>query len=323
MESFKFLIPEESREVMVENVPKLRKIESDLRALFTQREYLETIMPSFEYADLYKSIYQDMDESKLFKYINQKGEDIALRWDFTIPLARYYISQTTEDIARYCYFGKVFRKEKEHKGKESELYQAGIELIHKAGPEGDFECLAILEDSLSVLGLEDLRIELGSAKFFNRICEMTGKKEELMELLSQKKISGIKKFVQQYKIEENLAELLIKIPRLSGDITVLEEALEKIQDEELRKALLELKQIYEKMKYKKQILFDLGFVPSMQYYTGVVFKVYSKDVSQPIISGGRYDDLYKKFGKEIPAIGMAYYQDAILKALKKVGENNG
>ena len=85
----------------------------------------------------------------------------------------------------------------------------------------------------------------------------------------------------------------------------------------------ELKTLYEKMNMKNQDLFDLAFVPNMEYYTGIVFKVYSQYSSEAIISGGRYDALYGSFGKETPAIGMAYYLDNILKAIERAGEKNG
>ena len=63
-------------------------------------------------------------------------------------------------------------------------------------------------------------------------------------------------------------------------------------------------------------------VPKMQYYTGLIFKVYSEYVPDPIIAGGRYDKLLEKFGKDVPAIGFAYYMDSVVKANKKESEKN-
>ncbi len=324
MELYKFAIPEESNEVIVENVYKLRKYEEMLRNLFYQENYIETLMPTFEYVELYKSVYKNLDESTLFKFVDKEGKDIALRWDFTVPLARYYISQKKEDIARYCYFGKVYRKEKEHRGKNSEIYQIGIELIGKKAIEGDVECISILKKSLSTFELKDLKIELGSASFYNRLCELVGidKKDEFSNLLTQKNISGLKKFCDKYNIEENLSTFIVSLPRLNGNIDVLKQTINNINDKELQNSLIELKDLYETMNMKEQDLFDLACVPNMEYYTGIIFKVYSKYVEKPIISGGRYDKLYENFGKKIPAIGMAYYMDNILKAVTKVGEIN-
>ena len=63
-------------------------------------------------------------------------------------------------------------------------------------------------------------------------------------------------------------------------------------------------------------------VPKMEYYDGLMFQVYSKYVPNPIVSGGRYDRLYQKFGKEVSAIGIGFYQNEILQVLKKEGEEN-
>lgn len=324
MEKYKFAIPEESSGVIIENVNKLRIFEEKLRKTFYEEKYLETLMPSFEYVELYKSVYKNLDESTLFKYIDKEGKDVALRWDFTVPIARYYISQKKEEIARYCYFGKVYRKEKEHKGKSSEIYQVGIELIGKKAIEGDVECISLLKKSLPIFELKDLKIELGSARFYNRLCEIVGnnQKEEFSNLLTQKNISGLKKFCEKYSIEENIKQFIISLPRLNGNIDVLKETIKKLEDKELQESLIELKELYETLNMKEQDLFDLACVPNMEYYTGIIFKVYSKYVEEPIISGGRYDKLYENFGKDIPAIGMAYYMNNILKAIAKVGEEN-
>ena len=324
MELYKFTIPEESSEVIIDNVNKLRSMEEKLRKIFYKENYYEVLMPTFEYVDLYKSVYKNLDESTLFKYIDKDGKDIALRWDFTVPIARYYISQKKNDIGRYCYFGKVYRKEKEHKGKNSEIYQVGIELIGKKSIEGDVECISLLQESLSIFELKDLKIELGSASFFNRLCEIVGndKKEEFSNLLVQKNISGLKKFCEKYNLDEEIGNFIVSLPRLNGNIDVLNKTIEEIKDKQLQSSLIELKQIYEKMNMKEQDLFDLACVPTMQYYTGIIFKVYSKYVEEPIISGGRYDNLYKNFGKDVPAIGMGYYMNNILKARERAGEDN-
>ncbi len=324
MEIYKFSIPEESSEVIIDNVNKLRRLEGKLRKIFYEDGYLETLVPTFEYVELYKSVYKNLDESTLFKYIDRNGRDIALRWDFTIPISRYYIAQNKNEIAKYCYFGKVYRKTKEHKGKSSEIYQIGIELVGKRALEGDIECLELLKRSLPIFGLKDLKIELGSAGFYNNLCDLVGKdkKEDFSKLLAKKNISGLKRFCEKYKIERNLSNFIISLPRLNGNIAVLNKTIDTLKYPSLKENLIELKELYETMNMKEQDLFDLACVPNMEYYTGIIFKVYSKYVEEPIISGGRYDKLYNNFGRNVPAIGMAYYMDDILKAVAKVGETN-
>ena len=70
------------------------------------------------------------------------------------------------------------------------------------------------------------------------------------------------------------------------------------------------------MNNKDSIIFDLSMCPSMEYYTGIMFKVYSPNVPEALVCGGRYDSLYEKFNSKSKAIGMSYYFNNILKALE-------
>ena len=321
LEEYKYLIPEESSGVVTENVKELRKMESILRKIFDKFEYTETLVPLFEYIELYKRVYSDFDEEKSIKYIGKDGNVIALRWDFTIPIVRHYFSQNTDKEARYSYFGKVYRKEKAYNGKSNENYQAGIELINVPGTKGNIEVLEILQNALKDIKLSNLKIELGSAKFFNRICELTGNKDKLIEILSKKNISEMEKFVNQNQsLNERVKNLLLKLPRLFGDINMLNEIIISVKDKVIINALEELKNTYNKLECKDNVIFDLSMCPTMQYYTCLMFKVYSPYSPEPIVSGGRYDLLYKNFKKDVPAVGMGIYLSNILNALEKEGE---
>jgi len=321
VDDYQYFIPEESNGVIIENVKELRKIESVLREIFDKHCFNETLIPLFEYVELYKNVYTDFDEEKAFKYIGKDGKVIALRWDFTIPIARHYFLQNTKKEAKYSYFGKVYRKEKTYKGRSTESYQAGIELINKEGLTGNSECLNILQESLDELKLSNVKLELGSAKFFNRLCQLVGNKEKLVEILSKKNISAMEKFVSDNKeLSDNLKTILLKIPRLCGNIDMLNNVIQSIEDKIMLEALDELKITYDQLVKKENIIFDLGMCPTMEYYTSLMFKVYSLYSPEPIVSGGRYDSLYKNFKKDVPAIGMGYNINNILKVIEKEGE---
>lgn len=324
MEEYKFLIPEESIDAIITNVSKLRSIENNLRNIFSKNNYNEVLMPSFEYVDLYKQLDCGFEQEKMFQYINHEGKNVAMRCDFTIPLARFYsTNNNANEVARYCYFGKVYRKEIMHKGRSSEFFQGGVELINKPGIAGDKECLQMIQESLPHLDLNNIIVELGSAKFFNRLCVLVGDKaKQLTEILKYRDISEMKKFVAQNDFDENLNSLLLQLPTAFGDINLLNKALESINDQVLIEALENLKELYNSLETKEKISFDLGMVPAMKYYTGLMIKGYCDKSAQPIISGGRYDDLLPRFNKNVSAIGFCYHMNHILKALEKLGEVN-
>lgn len=324
VEDYKYLIPEESIDAIVTNVSKLREIENSLRDIFNKNKYQEVLMPSFDYVDLYKQLDSGFEPEKMFQYINHEGKNVAMRCDFTIPLARFYSTNNHEnEVARYCYFGKVYRKETMHKGRSSEFFQGGVELINKPGVAGDKECLNMIQESLGHLGLNNLIIEIGSASFFNRLCTLVGNQaSQLTNILKYRNISAMKEFVASNNFDDKLNDLLLKLPTAFGTLSSLEAIIDNIDDEMLLTSLLYLKKLYNSLDCQEHIIFDLGMVPTMKYYTGLMIKGYSDKSAQPIISGGRYDDLLPRFNKNVGAIGFCYHMNHILKAIDKEGESN-
>lgn len=323
MEEFKYLIPEESIDAIITNVSKLREIENSLRDIFSRHGYNEVLMPSFEYVDLYTKLDCGFELDKMFQYINHEGKNVAMRLDFTIPLARLYANSQNDGEARYCYFGKVYRKETMHKGRSSEFFQGGVELINKPGIEGDLECMTMIVESLPKLNLSNILIEIGSAKFYNRVLDLVGhRKDELTDILRLKDISRMKQFVKNNDFDEKLNDLLLELPTCFGDIHLFNKVFDKISDPILLESLNELKELYDSLEKKDMIVFDLGMVPTMTYYTGLMIKGYCDKSANLIISGGRYDDLLPRFNCDSSAIGFCYHMNHILKAIESEGENN-
>lgn len=319
MEEFKYLIPEESIDAIMNNVSKLRDIENDLRHIFVEHGYLEVLMPSFEYVELYNDMDIGIDEEKMFQYINYEGKRVALRVDFTVPLARLYSSQKENGEKRYCYFGKVYRKEKRHKGRSSEFFQAGIELLGKAGVAGDLECLELVLETMQCLRLKTLRIEMGSAQFYNRLVEIVDD-EKFVNILKRRDLSGMKDFVESHHFDSHLHDLLLMLPQAFGDIQVLYQVQSLIDDPLLKEAIEECIHLYQQSKMKDILTFDLAMTPMMKYYTGIMLKGYSPYSAEPIMNGGRYDKLMNHFQRQVPAIGFSYDLSHILKALEKEEE---
>lgn len=321
MEDFKYLIPEESIDAIITNVEKLREIENNLRTIFAHYGYNEVLMPSFEYVDLYTQLDCGFELDKMFQYINHEGKNVAMRLDFTIPLARLYANSYKTGEARYSYFGKVYRKETMHKGRSSEFFQGGVELMNKPGLQGDKEIMTMIQESLPGLSLNHIIIEIGSAKFYNRLLQLVGnRKDDLIEILRLRNISGMKKFIEKNSFDKKLNELLLQLPTCFGDIQLLNKAIDKIEDNILLESLNELKELYDSLDKKEGIIFDLGMVPAMKYYTGLMIKGYSCYCANPIISGGRYDDLLPRFNVQAGAIGFCFHMNHILKAIEKEGE---
>lgn len=320
MEEFKYLIPEESGDVLTLDAVRLREIEGKLRNIFNAHHYEELILPTFEYVDFYQSIRSQREES-MFQFVNAEGQHIALRTDFTLPIARLYNNANTNEVRRYSYSGKVYRATKRHKGRSSEIYQIGIELLGLGGREGDEECLNILEETMDCLDLSNMLLELGSAKFYSRLMALVGD-DRLKEILEKKEMSEMQKFVKEKGITGSLGTLLKKLPLAFGSYEEIISFKEYVKDFELLDAIDRMIHLYESSAHQERIVFDLCMVPSQDYYTGVMFNGYSNYGASPIFSGGRYDKLLSYFDNDVPAIGFSYDMNTLLSACVKEGESD-
>ena len=319
MEEFKYLIPEESNDATRMDASLMRKIEGHLRDIFDAHEYQELLLPTFEYADLLSGF--GTNEETMFQFINHEGKRITLRTDFTIPIARIYSNAHTDEVRRYSYFGKVYRTQARHKGRSSELFQGGIELFGLPGRKGDQECLELIEETMQTIGLKDLKLELGSAKFYKRLMTLV-RDRSLTDILRKKKISEMKHLCEAHKFDEDLKKLLLILPTSFGNIECLYKVKALVKDEELLEAISEMEEIYEVSKHKENIIFDLCMVPERSYYTGIMIKGFSYYSAHPILQGGRYDHLFDHFYKNVPSIGFSYHLNNVLDALGKEDEAN-
>ncbi len=127
----------------------------------------------------------------------------------------------------------------------------------------------------------------------------------------------MKDYVEKNDFDDDLKNLLLKLPTAFGDFNELKTIKEIIKDQKLKEAIDEMEQLYNECKDKDNVLYDLCMVPSQGYYTGIMIKAYSCYSAYPILSGGRYDELLTYFNNYAPAIGFSYHLNTLLQAYIK------
>ena len=172
---------------------------------------------------------------------------------------------------------------------------------------------------MQCLRLKTLRIEMGSAQFYNRLVEIVDD-EKFVNILKRRDLSAMKDFVESHHFDSHLHDLLLMLPQAFGDIQVLYQVQSLIDDPLLKEAIEECIHLYQQSKMKDILTFDLAMTPMMKYYTGIMLKGYSPYSAEPIMNGGRYDKLMNHFQRQVPAIGFSYDLSHILKALEKEEE---
>ncbi len=314
MPDWKLHTPNGVSDVLPEECAVKREIEDVIRTVFATCGYRETEPPSFEYYDCYSAETGQISQEKLYKFFDEQGRILALRPDFTTSIARMSATKLAEEKnpQRYMYTGSVYRAESTEGVRRREITQSGIELIGSYAAMADAEVIAATIEAMLALGIEEISMEIGQVAFFNGLVRQLGldgeMTEKLRDRIDSKDSQGITKIVDGLSINEDIKRLIIDMPYLFGDESVLKRADVKGLNPTSKQALENLKQIHRLLclyGLEEFISLDLGMLQSIDYYTGSIFKCYTRGVGFPIAAGGRYDELMSMFGTPKGAVGCA------------------
>jgi ATP phosphoribosyltransferase regulatory subunit len=304
-------IPSGTRDVLPDEMRELRAITSALHGVFEGAGYGELYTPALEYESVERmagahGVYRMFDETT--------GEMLSLRSDMTVPIARVVGTRyaTADPPLRFCYFAHAYRAVRPQRGQPREFLQAGIELVGSPAPEGTAEALTVLCRALDAAGLRDYRVGVGDASLFPALLAGLDVPEEvrarMLSELVERDYVGLEHEAQELGVRDEV----LRVAQLRGGPEVLEGSPGPVADacEGLRAvhALLE-------PDVAARVIFDLGLLRDLDYYTGAVFEVYDPALGAPLGGGGRYDDLLGRFGRPLPAVGFALGVDRLHIAL--------
>ncbi|HZX20890.1 MAG TPA: ATP phosphoribosyltransferase regulatory subunit [Clostridia bacterium] len=322
----KVLLPEGVQDLLIDDCIYRRQIEDKFMENFKQSGYMEVSSPALEYYDLFSRDYLANNGDNTFKLIDTDGKILVLRPDCTVPIVRILSTKMKDFVfpLRLCYVQDVFRIDEEQAGKKREFRQAGVELFGIGSYKADVEIIIIAIESLKHLGLENFQIDIGQTKLLRGILETIEAEEEAKQLILQnmenKNLVALNNLIEQLSMKKDIKSILKQLPKLFGDP---EEVLGEINSLPLtplmKEAVEELERICKKIKeygLGKYIKLDLGMITTLKYYSGVIFKGFTKDLGKVLLSGGRYDGLLKDFDMDIPATGFAFSVNKVTKALK-------
>lgn len=300
--------PPGTRDVLPDEMREIRAISDRLRAAFEKAGYGEVWTPALEYEEVLVA----GDEGAAgagYRLFDEHGRVLVLRSDMTIPIARLVASRLreAEPPFRLCYFAHAYRALERARGQSREFLQAGIELLGVPAPEGDAEVIALVIGALEEAGLHRHRIGVGDGSLYRGVLESLevpdADRHRLMEALSRRDLVGLESGVRRLGLSDAEQVLLTTLPSLRGGPEVLDRG-----DGPVRAAAENLSAIHELLAEKgmaDRVIFDLGLVRELGYYTGAVFELYDPAVGFAVGGGGRYDELVGRFGRPLPACGVA------------------
>jgi len=269
---------------------------------------------------------EDKDATKLTPFISEK----ALRYDLTVPFARYVVQHQNEiqfPFKRYQ-IQPVWRADRPQKGRYREFYQCDADVVGSDSLRYDVEMVQLIDESLSDLGLIDFTIRINNRKLLAGLAEIMGISNRLIEYtviidkLDKIGNEGVLEELKNRNMPDSVLEKTNELFRFVNGEELLDLLKIWFKESEIgQKGLEEISYVLNRIKQmemrQSNIQFDITLARGLDYYTGSIFEVITNETPMgSICGGGRYDDLTGVFGlKNVSGIGISFGADRIYDVL--------
>lgn len=307
-----WLLPEYVEDMLPDEAWRVEQMRALFLDLLRKSGYQLVAPPLLEYAEsLLIDDSADMD-LRSFKLVDQlSGRTLALRADITPQAARIDAHLLNrQGVARLCYAGSVLHTQPAGLTRTRELLQIGAELYGHGGLESDLEIQQLMLQSLTLLGIQDVHLDLGHVGAFRALVDHAKLDKrlegELFAALQSKDSTSLQTLAQS--LDATLRNALLALPALYGNCAdVLKRARKQLPDfPQIRAALDDLQSISTKLQpLVSSVGIDLADLRGYHYHSGMVFAAYHAGSHDAIALGGRYDDLGKSFGRARAATGFS------------------
>ncbi|WCL51112.1 ATP phosphoribosyltransferase regulatory subunit [Leptospira sp. GIMC2001] len=289
--------------------------------------YSEVTVPAFDYSVSFLNQISPEEEHSVLKLRDLQGREISPGTDLTVQVVKGMagLSHIAEN-QKVFYVARRIRDHKKKNASRREVLQVGAECIGSSNPE---DILRILQESDHLLKNSNLKkrptIVLSNNRLIRSILSRLSLDatsiNQLTYFIHTKNSSEILKFVQLFNLKKAYGDIIIELTH-TLDIEKIREVLTsfaKQEDFDFSKDLTELSKVvklwYEGDRFS-DLCVDLSLVRDLKYYTGFLFQGFLESESEPVLTGGQYDNLYEIFsGKEMPACGFAIHIDTLESSL--------
>ena len=303
---------------------KMERMKDILRKSYASYGFTPLDTPIIESAEVLLAKGGGETEKQIYRF--QKGDsDLALRFDLTVPLAKYVAAHYAELSFpfRRCQIGKVYRGERAQKGRFREFYQADIDVIGdgKLDIINEAEIPAVIYDTFTALGLKKFKIRVNNRKILNGFYAMNGMSEragDIMRTVDKLDKIGAEKvrrlLIDEVKMLPCKAENVLDFMAIKGTNAEVIAALERYRgmDATFDQGLDELKAVTRYLAQfgvpEENFAVDLTIARGLDYYTGTVYETVMTDHPEigSVCSGGRYDSLAEYYtDRVLPGVGIS------------------
>jgi len=307
-----------------------RAVEDAVMSVFDGWGYEEIAAPTADYYALFERGMGREEARRSFRFTDTDGRLLALRPDVTSSVARAAATlfASAPRPLRLCYAASVFfQRPRSHAEWKRQGRQLGCELIGAGGGEADAEVLAIAAEVLERLRLR-FRVTLNHVGVFKGVAEQLvldePERERVRRLIDARDTAGLEA-VLAARAGLDASKLSRTLTRHACGPGAVEDARAVLDNSRSREALDTLEKtwrVVEALELTDVFDLDLGDVSGLDYYTGLVFKIYAEGAGARVGSGGRYDELTANFGRREPAVGFVLDLDAVSEILARADDSD-
>lgn len=317
-----------NRDRLAGDVRKRNALCSRIQKVFDQFGFEEVQTPAIEYYQTYNQAFAALQDRQMLKMIDENQDILTLRMDMTVPIARMAATSLKNAQAplRLSYLSDFWKVRKALTGRQAQSMDCGVELI---GSQDDTEILVCALEALRSCGVENYRLELSDARLLEDAAACVFEREEdvlkLADLCDRKSMVELEEFLDSFELDEAVRRYFLSLPLMDGGMEVIRQAKELAFDAKTLDVLEELEALGDflvELGYEEVIGFDLGKLPHLNYYTGLIFEAFVPGASGSVLSGGRYDSLMASFGRPLPAVGFAFKIEPLAALFKELDERS-
>ena len=323
-----------------------QKMLAVIRDVFERFGFVPLETPTLEYEETLTGKYGEEGDMLLYRFEDQGGRKVAMRYDLTVPLSRVVAMypELPKLFKRYQ-IQPVWRAEKPQKGRFREFFQCDVDIVGTSSMAADAECVDVARTVITELGVEKFLVKINNRKILNGFITFSGIADDQVKRVFQAidklpKVGpeGVAEELLQEKeipyedplsgLSQDKVDKILEFAKLTGSN---QEILDQLKDifksvEIGLEGVNELQQVINNLEAigitDKECQIDLSIARGLDYYTGTVFETFIQDLPGfgSVMSGGRFDELIGMFlGKNIPAVGISLGLDRLFAAMEELG----
>ncbi len=307
-----------------------------LTATFRSFGYIPIDTPVLEYSEILLRKSEGETEKQVFRFEDNGGRDVALRFDLTVPFARFIAEHKSElymPFKRY-HIAKVWRGEKPQAGRYREFMQCDFDSVGSDSVMCDFEILLLMKTALNACGVNDVTIRINHRGLFNRFLEHIEQRNNSEEILrTVDKLAKIGKEETAKLLTDicgsaDTAQTILNFVQGTPDFEQTLSAMEKAAggpDADTAR-MRELRKLMVSAGIESTFVLDPSITRGLDYYTGLVYETFLNELPSigSVCSGGRYDDLAGLYMKErVSGVGSSIGLDRLIAGLEQLGAIKG